>query len=236
MATERLDDEMIASYAVAIVGVKRAKAEMALVDAAITSLRAARYMPSAPSVTVTEARFGTSTPGLPGRNKPVGLLQGQKNVFAAQVDLLEGRVLGATRDAMAAGMAEGRRVQTAALKAAETKTGLSGKPKKRRGPGRDVTGKLIGAIGTNVETERLSTMTNIIGWHGWGREIPVYFKAQELGSKGRKSGQQKGSVNRKVKTRKKGAAAGAGVPAANSLGAAIVIVREELKRTLGKLR
>jgi hypothetical protein len=225
---ESLDEEMVATYGVTITGVERTKSELARLSEAIQTLRRTQYQENA---TVTQARFGTS--------RSDRLLGGRKDIFAASVDQLEGRVQSGVQKALASGMAYGRKAQIAALRAAETKTGKSGKPAGRKSAGREVTGALINAIATNVETEKTKAVTKMVGWHGWpggpnNRE--KYFAAQERGSKGRPSGQQPGSLRRKVKKRDPEAAPGRGVPAANSLGAAIVLVREQLKRELGKLK
>ena len=222
---ERLDEEMVATYAVSITGIKRTKAEMKKLDDAIRSLRKAEY---SPGVTVSNARFGTSAADR--------VLRGRDDIFAAQIDQIEGRVQGAVQDAMSTGVAQGKRVQAATLRAAETKTGRSGRPKGRKGPGREVTGHLINDLATNVETQKVTAVTNIVGWHGWRRHRPDYYEYQERGTKGRRSAQLSGSLKRKVKKRRDNAARGLGVPAANSLGAAIIVVREHLKRELGKLK
>ena len=227
---ENLNEEIVASYSVTILGVKRTKAQLAELDRAVTSLRAARY---SPGTTVTAARFGTS--------RSDKLLNGQKDIFASVMDTLEGNVQGGVEQAMAKAMAQGKRAQAATLRAATTKTGNSGashSDKGRNGPGRDDTGDMIKRIGTNVETERYPNLTNVTGWHGWGRNPgdPGKIEAQENGTKGRKSGQQPAGINRRVKKRRIDAPPGLGVPAANSIGAAIPIVREQLKRDLGALK
>jgi len=222
---EQLDEEMVATYGVTITGVERTRAEMAKLDGAIRSLRKAEYSPGA---TVSQARFGTS--------RSDRLLGGREDIFVAKVDMLEGRVQTGVQEAMATGVAQGKKVQAAALRAAETRTGRSGKPKGRKGPGREVTGKLIGDIATNVETQKVTAVTTVVGWHGWRRYRPDYYEYQERGTRGRASGQLSGSLKRRVKRRRAGAARGAGVPAANSLGAAIIVVREQLKRELGRLK
>jgi hypothetical protein len=176
--------------------------------------------------TVSEARFGSSKK----------LLRGEKDIFVASIDNLEGRVQTAAASAMASGMAKGKEVQAATLRAAETAKGLSGRPKGRKGPGREVTGTMISEIVTNVETQKVTSVTNIVGFHGWARHREDYIKFQEIGTKGRKSGQLYDAHKRKVAKRRLGAKGGRGVPAANSLGAAIIVVREYLKAELGKLK
>lgn len=218
----KLKEEMVATYGVEITGVERTKREMARVTAAITSLRQAEYMPGA---TVLDSRFGSA--------KNFG---GKDDIFVAKVDILEGRIQGAVSDAMASAMAEGRRQQTAALRAAET---AHGRKRKGKGPGRDKTGEMIHAIATNVETQKSAGKTSILGWHGWrkgGRK--AYYGFQEQGTAGRASGQQKKSLKRAVKARRADTnpAVGRGIPAANSLGYAIIPVREYLRRKLQALR
>jgi len=220
---ESLDGELVATYAVGITGIERTKAEMLRLDQAIALLRKTEY---SPGVSVSEARFGT--------NRSAKMLNGKDDIFVASIVQLEGRIQTRVSDAMAHAMAVGKRVQAATLRAAETETGLKGGS--RNGPGRDKTGEMIKELATNVETQKVAAVTTIVGWHGWGRDRADYFLYQEKGTKGRKSGQQPGSLNRKVKARRKGAAAGRGVPAANSLGAAIIITREELKRGLAGLK
>ena len=114
---ESLDEEMVATYGVTITGVERTKSELARLSEAIQTLRRTQYQENA---TVTQARFGTS--------RSDRLLGGRKDIFAASVDQLEGRVQSGVQKALASGMAYGRKAQIAALRAAETKTGKSGKP------------------------------------------------------------------------------------------------------------
>lgn len=211
MASEgKISAEMAAAYTVSIEGIERSKAEMSKVKDAITSLRKAEYMPGVN--VITSASLGVS------------------DILVTKIDALEGRVIGATSKAMATAMANGRRIQAEALRAAETKTGLSGKPAGRKSAGREVTGGLINAIKTNVETLRLRNLTQITGWHGWavkdsdGEGRKRYYKVQEKGNKG------PGKPNKKT------GKARSPIKAANSLGVAIPAVREELKRELGKVR
>lgn len=221
---ENLEEEMVATYGVSIIGVQRTKAQLARLSKEIALLRSTNYSPTA---TVSEARFGTS--------RADKMLGGKNDIFAAKVDMLEGNVQTVASRAMASAMAKGKQVQTATLRAATTEKGASGKPNGRKSAGREVTGTMIRAIATNVETQRTAAVTSIVGWHGWRRHRTEYMEYQEQGTKGRKSGQKSGSVNRKVKKKRDGVA-GRGVPAANSLGASIVIVREYLKRELEKIR
>lgn len=218
-----LDDELVALYGVSITGVKRTRDEMAKLDNAIKLLRSTKYMETS---TASEARFGSTSK----------LLRGKEDIFVASVDDLEGRVQTVAASAMAAGVARGKEIQAATLRAAETKKGLSGRPKGRKGTGREVTGSMISEISTNVETQKTTAVTNIVGWHGWRRYRKDYVGFQEKGTKGRASGEQFGSLKRKVKKRRDGSAPGRGVPAANSLGAAIIVVREYLKAELGRLK
>ena len=223
MAAENLEKEMVVTYAVAITNIERTKGEAALLDGAISTLRNTQYSIGSG---VAEARFGTSRK----------MMKGKDDIFVAKIEDMEGRVQTAVGKALASGMALGKKAQAATLRAAITDTGLSGKPIGRKGSGREVSGELIRGISTNVETEKVASVTTMVAWHGWQRDRPDYFKYQEEGTKGRKSGQQPGSVNRKVKKRRKKAAPGRGIKAANSLGAAIIIVREHLKRELGGIK
>lgn len=228
---ESLDEEMVATYAVEITGVKRTKSQMQSLDDAIRTLRETQYMPATAAserVTVSQARFGTS--------RGDKILRGKEDIFVAKVDALEGNVQTVAEKALAAGMAKGRKIQTAALLAAVTKQGLSGKPAKRQSAGRKVTGHMINSIATNVEVQKTKTVTTMLGWHGWARGREKYIGYQENGTKGRKSGQQPDALSRKVKKRRPDAASGRGIQAANSLGAAIIVVREQVKRELGKIK
>lgn len=222
MASEALNEEMVATYAVQITGIERTKAEMARLDNEIKLLRKTNYGGSG-GATVSEARFGTSA--------SAKVLKGKDDIFVGSIDALEGRVQAGASSAMARGMALGKTIQAATLRAAVTPTG------ERRGgtPGREDSGALIGALATNVETQKVTAVTTIVGWHGWGRARTKYFEYQEKGTKGRKSGQQSAALNRKVRARRAGVV-GRGVPAANSLGASIIVVREFLRRELGGLK
>lgn len=223
MAEKSLQEEMVATYAVSVTGIQRTRSELAKLDAAIRSLRAARY--NGPGSSVSSARFGTS--------RSDKLLNGKKDIFAAKIDMLEGRIQTVTTGVMDKAMKRGKEVQTGTLRAAETKTG---RKRAGNGPGRDKTGEMIAAIATNVETQKTVAVTQIVGWHGWKRHRKEYMEYQEQGTKGRKSGQQIATLRRLVKKRREDAAGGLGVPAANSLGASVLIVREELKRGLGALK
>lgn len=234
---ETLNEEMVATYEVEIVGIKRTRAELARLDGIISQLRAVPY--ANPSIRVGSPGGGTAM---------VGAQIGSGDIFVTSLDRLEGRVQGATRDAMAKAMALGRRTQAEALRAAETKTGRSGKPKGRRGPGREVTGEMIRKIATNVETYQYGTGTRVNGWHGWSTiDRSSHISFQEKGTKGR-GGASRDEANKaggiyRTKNRKGKRTAGArgqqghpGVPAANSLGASIVVVREFLIKELAGLR
>jgi len=233
---EFLDEEMVASYSIEIIGIERTKSEMERLGKAIISLRLTDYNPGTPGGgTVTNAAY---------RNSRASRLS-KGDIFRGRIDKLEGRVQAAASRAMAAAMTKGREIQQEVLRAATTETGLSGRSHTRggrKGPGRNDSGETIAAIKNNVETSRTKTTTNIIGWHGW----PSFERAskagyQEIGTRGRPSAQVKGAtVNRKVKKparipgKKK--AAGRGVPAANSLGASILVVREKLQAELQRLQ
>ena len=233
---EFLAEEMVASYAIEIIGIERTKSEMKRLDEAIVSLRLTDYNQGAPGGgTVTNAAY---------RNSRASRLS-KGDIFSARIDQLEGRVQSAASKAMAAAMTKGREIQQEVLKAATTETGLSGASHSkggRKGPGRNDSGETIAAIKNNVETSKTATTTNIIGWHGWpSSERASKAGYQEIGTRGRASAQVEGAtVNRKVKkparTPGKKKAAGRGVPAANSLGASILVVREKLKAELQRFQ
>lgn len=237
MAGESLDGEMVATYAVRVAGFARVKKEAAGLDAAIRSLRRTNYhggTKGIPVTTVSQARFGTSK-----GDRLIGKRDdGREDIFVASIDAMEGAVRGGVRDALLSGMAEGRRAQTAALRKATTKTGLSGKSHVggRNGPGRDDSGDMIAQIATNVEVQDAMGGTNFVGWHGWRRGRSAKIEAQEKGTLGRKSGALAGSLARKKSARHDRKHHSTGVPAANSLGAAIIVVREKLKTSLGALK
>lgn len=194
--------EMAASYTVEITGIERTKREMAALDSAIASLRKTQYSP------VTSVTVASSL--------------GTKDLFVTKIDALEGRVQGSVQKSMASAMALGRRVQTAALRAAVTETGASGASHVggRNGPGRDDSGAMIAQIGTNVETMKTPSTTRITGWHGWGTEA-------RGGKSPKNTYQEKGTRGRRGRR---------GVPAANSLGQSIPTVRNYIQTNLGKLR
>lgn len=222
-----LNEEMVASYEVDIVGIQRTKNELKKLDNAIATLRKATYSESVPTVTVAGS-FGGS------------------DIFSTKMDALEGRVQTGVQEAMSSSMALGRKTQAAALRAATTPTGLSGRPAGRRGPGREVTGAMIRDIATNIETMKTTGDTKVLGWHGWSTSTRGYYEFQEQGTGGRGSlGKSKaakaGVVYRKPNAAKgrttgRAGARGGGIQAANSLGTSIVPVREHLKAELGKIR
>lgn len=213
-----LEEEMVASYSIEIDGVQRTRFEMAKLDAAIASLRAGKYSETS-SVTAASNFAGS-------------------DIFVSRIDRLEGRIQTAAGKAMLAGMDFGKQVQAATLRAATTQTGASGAshdPKKGRtgGAGREDSGTLIKQIKRNVEVFKSTSTTFITGWHGWREGREDYFKYQESGSFGSGGGTTSGVRRKRRGSRSKG---NSGVPAANSLGAAIVPVREFLKRELGYLK
>jgi hypothetical protein len=223
-----LSREMVASYEVMITGIQRTKRELAKLDGAISRLRKANYNPGGASPSERTLTGG-------GRSG---------DIFESIMDDLEGRVQAAARDAMAAAMALGKRTQAEVLRAEVTRKGLSGKPKGRRGPGREVTGAMIDSVKTNVEIQKFNNATQIIGWHGWsddnrggGGRSRGYFEFQEKGTRGRGAGSPSATAIPLRGTRgRKRAGSGSGVPAANSLGQSIIPVREFLKAELGKLK
>lgn len=199
---------MAASYSVTIDGIKRTRAEIAKLDGAIAALRKANYTPGM-SVTAASQLGG-------------------RDLLVTKIDALEGRVQTAVLHAMSSGMALGRRVQTAALNAAVTETGAS---RPGGSAGRNETGAMIAGIGTNVETFKTAMTTVITGWHGWGTgQRAFYWFIQEKGNKGpHRTNLNTPAAQRKDRTRKP-------ILAANSLGHAIPVVRENLKKNLGALR
>ena len=137
---------------------------------------------------------------------------GLKDLFVTKLDDLEGRIQGGVVSAMDAAVKQGKDYQTFTLVKAETPTGRSGRgrnPGGRRGPGRDDTGTLIDSLDTNVETFKSGDATQVTGWHGWPLDDRVnYARFQE-------------------KSKKYGV---------NSLGHAIIPVREFLKKKLKELK
>lgn len=230
VSEEGFGPQMAASYALTISGIQRTKAEMKRLDGAIQALRKTNY-----STTST----GVATP-----MTVASQLKGS-DIFVTKVDELEGRVQAAAERAMQRAMTEGKRRQVDALRAAVTKTGLSGRPKGRRGPGRDVTGTMIGAIASNVEVFKTASETHVTGWHGWpADDRESYFEYQEKGTGlgGRSSKARVATIrnltraHRASQVGKKAGSWHTGVPAANSLGHAILVAREVLRRELKGLR
>ena len=213
-----LDDEMVASYEVDIQGTSKTRSEMAKLDEAIRLLRAAQYS------TTTNVTGSTNFAG--------------SDVFVSYFDGLEGKIKTVASKAILAGVDHGKAIQIATLRAAATDNGRAGRshdPKKGRtgGSGREDTGELIKQIKRNVEVPKGTGDVTITGWHGWSEGRKDYFKYQESGSFGRGGGTTSG-VRRKRRGKKSGT--NRGVPAANSLGAAIVPVREYIIRELGYLK
>lgn len=220
-----LEEEMVASYSIEIDGIKRTKAEAAALDNAIHSLRAANYSANG-SVTKLSGS---------GRSK---------DIFVGLVDDLVGRVQTKVQKIVLDGMDKGKELQAATLRAATTETGESGKSHVggRKGPGREDSGGMIERLARNVEVFKGADATLVTGWHGWPKDGRVVTDDyQEVGTRGRASGQLQEAHKRKVRAPKFRAAGtkrakGRGVPAANSLGAALPVVREQLKRELGGLK
>lgn len=229
-----LNEEMVASYSVGITGVDRTQREMAALDAKIAELRSTSYS-SGVSLTVAANL----------ESQAVGLKASERDIFQTKFRDFAGRVQTGAGKAMASGMALGKRVQQATLEAATTTTGLN--RGRGNGPGRNDTGTMIKRVATNVETYKGVGDTQITGWHGWQRDARGYFEFQENGTRGRgvasltvASG---GNVIHRNPNKPRAYAPGerrkkaaSGVPAANSLGAAIPVVREHLKRELAGLK
>lgn len=235
------DGQMVVSYAVAVIGIQRSKREIAAVTDAINSVRQAVYSPGKdgqPGITMTQARFGSKSERFAGNSRTTT----GRDIFSEKMVLLEGNIQSGVSKALAKNMAFGKKVQAATLRAAKTRTGSAGgthtKGARAGGSGRDDTGKLINALKTNVEDQRTAAVTKYVAWHGWDKDREDYFKYQEQGSKGRPSAQPKKTKNQlgSVKRRVRGLDPKntSGVPAANSLGAAIINVRESLKADLAK--
>jgi hypothetical protein len=211
MAAGDLSTELVASYNVEITGIDRTRKEMAQLDGLIRQLRSGSYGPI--SVTVASQLGGG-------------------DVFVSKFDELTGRVQTKATRAMIEAMDFGKATQQAALRAATTPTGLSGKSHVggRRGPGRDDSGAMIDAIQRNVETFKTASTTLITGWHGWGASRDGRFEYQEKGTNGRREiGSKSAKAKRAKASKQKGHP---GVPAANSLGQAIIPTRETLRRKL----
>ena len=124
------------------------------------------------------------------------------------------------------------------MRAATTDTGKAGlthdsKRGRTGGAGREDSGKLIKQIKRNVEIVSSGKDSTVTGWHGWREGREDYFQYQESGSFGRGGGAASG-VRRKRRGKKSGG--NKGIQAVNSLGAAIVPVREKLITELGYLK
>lgn len=228
---DSLGEELTATYQVTITGFQRTKSEMAKLDSVVASLRAGNFR-------------GRGNAGTATINSRRG---GNNGIFEAKVDELEGRVQTATGKAMIRAMDFGKEVQAKALEAATTPTGESGKSHGggRGGPGRNDSGAMIKRLKRNAEVARTPGITIVTGYHGWS-DGGTYDDYQEHGTKGRgggKAAEQRaaGKVYRapnKARGRVAGQkrSSGAGIPAANSLGTAIVPVREFLKAELNGLK
>ena len=202
--------EMAAAYVIEIEPGKVRK-DMERLDNVIRSLRAGRYSQVA-SNTVAASLGGT-------------------DLFVTRYDEIEGRVVSIAEKAMIAGMDFGKDLQAQALQRAVTAKGLSGKPGGRNGPGRDVDGDMIDAITRGVEILQVSGgHTAITGFHGWKTEGRRYFTYQEKGTAGRNA------VSAKAQRKGHKQSGNGGVPAANSLGVAIIPVREYLRREIQKVK
>lgn len=217
MAEESLHKEMTAVYSVNITGIQRTRSEMAKLDSVIRSLRSTQYG-SAPVTTSAQA---------------------SGDFAVALIDELEGRVQTKVQHDVLDSMRFGADLQAAALQAAITTTGTN--RGHGNGPGRDDTGHMIEELTFNVEVLKTADETRVTGFHGWKEGHEKYIDYQEQGTKG-KGGLAKftartfGSVYRKSDRGRSPNPHGGGVPAANSLGAAIVPVREALKTLIGRLR
>jgi hypothetical protein len=222
-----LDEELVAAYEVRIEGVERTRKQLALLDNEVKLLRKTKYNSSVKDGSATTA---------------AGTTIGRQDIFVSELDKLDGRVQASTAKIMAANMAIGKKVQATALRQAVTPTGLRGQShskKGRKGPGREDSGDMINRLATNVETSRTSDSTTIVGWHGWAEDRSGKIDAQERGTKARGSKTALGSMRRlpnKPTKKKSEMGKGKGVPAANSLGKTIPLIREQLKMDLSKLR
>lgn len=204
---ETIGQEMFATYQVRITGVQRTQKQIDALDGLIKQIRGTSY---------GEGFSATAAANL-----------SSKDVFRTKFDEVIGHVQEKAIAVMREGMQYGKDIQTEGLRDAITKTGA------RRsaagvgnGPGRDKTGEMISEIAANVEVSKNPTSTNITGSHGWGlpdtseRGTPIRQKYLAVQEKGNRSGGTRRQPNRKP------------IQAANSLGTAIPIVREELKRNL----
>lgn len=155
----------------------------------------------------------------PGVSATAAANLGTKDIFRSEFDTVVGHVQEKAIKVMNEAMKGGKDIQTQVLRAAVTKTGT-----KRmaagvgNGPGRDKSGAMIAGIAANVEVSKNPDSTNITGSHGWG--LP---DSNERGVSSR---------SRYLAVQEKGNKNDHGIVGANSLGTAIPIVREELKRNL----
>ena len=211
-------DQMVAAYTVHITGIDRTQKELDRLSTAIKSFRTAQYSQSVPSITVA-SQLGSS------------------DIFLTKMADLRGRVQSGVEKAMLKGMASGRRIQIDTLRQATTRTGLSGKSHTkggRKGPGREDSGAMIREIKTNVESYKGTGDGTVTGWHGWRVEGRAWFSFQEKGTRGHS---RKPRIRRRaVATYLNGGSANGGVPAANSLGRAIFVVRRQLEADLKGLK
>lgn len=99
--------------------------------------------------------------------------------FEGQVRLAEGMAMDIAEEAAHAFAETAERVMREEFLAATTKTGLSGKPAGRKGPGRYNTGKLVAAIMHEVEVGGREA----IGRAGFLRDQEPYYLYQDRGTK-----------------------------------------------------
>ena len=225
MAGDSLGGQMAASYTVNITGIERTRNEVRKLDGAIRAVRQGSYSPHA--------------------NMTVATSLGGSDIFVTKLDAMEGRIQTAVEKAMIAGMDLGKETQIETLQAAVTAYGSKRMARGRgHGPGRDDSGEMIKAIKRSVEVFKSAGMTVFTGWHGWGLDEDgkriKYYGYQEkgtgLGNRIKKARRETIKTLTRAHRGQDGGNWNTGVPAANSLGAAIVIVREQLKRELGKLK
>ena len=233
MAAAQLSEEMVASYSVTIEGVGRTRKQMEALDNEIKLLRSTSYSGGQRSVSVAASAERTGN----GR--------GKNDIFATKFKTVEGRIQTGVGSAMSSAMALGKRVQAMELNAAETATGAARVAAGGGGTTGRNTGKahgMINSLATNVESFRGPDFTSFTGWHGWARDARKHFEFQELGTRGKGGGSAANSGISRKPNKPRGRYAGqkrsgsSGVPAANSLGLAIPVVREHLKTELRKIK
>lgn len=213
----QLDEELTVVYQVAITGVKRTSDAIARLDKVIRSIRTTQYG-SAP----------VSSSGAAGG----------ADVMLAMVEHIEGSVQEKAIKAMRSSMDFGKDLQAAALQHATTPTGYA--RKHGNGPGRDDTGAMIEALIANVEIQKYEAVTFITGYHGWAenaRGTVIDFQergTRERGGLGKATSRTVGSIYRKPNVSKNPSRSG--IPAANSLGTAIIPVREALKALIARIK